>query len=154
MSRTLLRMSTIGIVVIALGGCSHRPDRLTVMAGSHHVAAAEGEKFNPINPGLIARFPGDFIDINVGGYVNSYGRPSATVLASLPIIETDNLDVAVFAGAAYYPEDGRRFAYSMGDIVPVGGIEVRAGHFAIQIMPSDCVYTCAVVSAGLSFALE
>lgn len=145
------KLTTIAVVLLTLPACVHTPDRVTLLAASHHVAQKplnNGSSFNEINPGMFMRLPTDtIVDLNVGAYLNSYGKPSVAGFVSVPIIE--GLDL--FGGLAWYPLDGRTFGVSLGDVVPIAGVQATLGNVVVQVTPSDCQFTCAVVSMGLTF---
>ena len=62
-------------------------------------------------------------------------------------------EFAGFLGAAYYPDDGRRFRYHLGDIVPLGGLQARVGPTFLQIIPGDGEEADAVFAFGVTVPL-
>lgn len=132
-----------------------QPDRMQIMAASYHVADKplnNGKRFNPVNPGVFLTWEGEPVNLTAGAYYNSYRKPSVAAFASLPLIEEGGFALDVFGGAAYYPEDGRTSPISIGDIVPMVGVQARYEYLYVNVMPSDCAFTCAVVSTGFTFA--
>lgn len=125
------------------------PDRISVLLGSHHVDART--EFEQRNPGLFLTWEDrGGLDLSVGAYRNSYGRTSVAATAAIPIWTVRDAQLSLFAGVALYPEDGRNFAVHWGDLVPVGGVQMRAGDIFTQIIPSDGAATDAIISFGIT----
>jgi hypothetical protein len=146
-------------VLIALALCAgpafaEGPDRVSILMGSVHVDAAI--PFEEVNPGLFLTWEdrGLDLDYSLGAYRNSYGRVSIAATAALPLAQWDGGQFSVFAGVAYYPENGREFAVSLGDVVPVGGVQIRHENIFAQIIPSDGKLADAIVTCGLTFSLK
>lgn len=129
------------------------PDRMSVLLGSQHLGASVN--FEQVNPGVFLTWEHRALglDYSVGAYRNSYGRGSVAVLAALPVVKWPKGQVAVFAGLALYPHDGRTFRTHVGDVVPMGGIQIRQGNTFTQIMPGDGGVADAVISFGITFEL-
>lgn len=142
------------MIVTAFAASAHAgPDRVSILIGSHHVAATD--RFEEINPGLFLTWEDrGGLDWSAGVYHNSYGRTSVAATAALPLNRGGKVEFSLFAGAALYPEDGRRFRYHAGDVVPVFGLQVRAGPVFAQVIPSDGKATAAIISFGLTFPLK
>jgi hypothetical protein len=128
------------------------PDRISILLGSNHIAAKMD--FEEVNPGVFLTWERTRIDWSVGVYRNSFGKPSVAVTAALPILRWRDGEVAIFAGAALYPGEGRTFAAHVGDVVPLAGIQLRQGNVFAQIIPSDGRTAAAIVSVGVTFALN
>ncbi len=126
------------------------PDRLSFLLGSHH--ASPGQDFEEINPGVFLTWDGT-LDTTVGVFRNSYGRGALAVTAAYPLYEADRFRFSVFAGAAYYPEDGRRFRVHVGDVIPLGGLQAEFGPAFVQVIPSDGREADVVFSFGLTVPL-
>lgn len=128
------------------------PDRVSVLLGSAHIG---GDGFDGRNPGLFLTWEdkGPF-DLSAGIYHNSYGRISVAATAALPVVEWSTGEISLFAGAALYPVDGRNFAVHLGDVVPLGGLQVRQGDIFGQIIPGDGQYVDAIVSIGVTFPIK
>lgn len=140
---------TRAILILALVAApATAQDSLTVLLGSHHVAAQV--EFEERNPGIILTWDRDPLDWSVGVYRNSYGRTTVAGFASLPLIEGEFVSVSAVAGAAHYPEDGRTFLIHAGDWVPLVGLHVQSGPLSILLMPSDGQATDAVIAAGVT----
>lgn len=128
------------------------PDRLSILLGSAHIG---GAGFDGRNPGLALTWEDvDGLDLSVAAYRNSFGRGSIAATAALPVITWAEGEAAVFAGLALYPGDGRRFRVHAGDVVPIGGLQLRHRNLFLQLMPSDGRVVDAVVSMGLTFDLR
>jgi hypothetical protein len=120
------------------------PDRISLLMGSHHIDAKT--YFNEVNPGVFVSWD----RVTLGLYENSYGRTSVAAAYAFPILRRPELEVDLFAGVALYPEDGRRFAIHAGDWVPMAGIEARSHGLFVQIIPSDGVWTDAIIGFGIT----
>ena len=129
------------------------PDRLSLLLGSAHLG---GHGFDGRNPGLFATWDDRALglDYSIGAYRNSYGRASLAVTSALPVIEWGEGAVSLFAGAALYPQDGRRFAAHVGDVVPIGGVQIRHHNLFLQIMPSDGAAVDAVIAGGITWEIN
>lgn len=144
---------------IVLAGCLFGtsslagPDRVSILTGSHHIGAAVS--FEEVNPGVFITWEDRAagLDYSLGAFRNSYGRGSVAALAALPVVSWRSGEVALFGGAALYPRDGRTFRAHLGDVVPVGGVQIRQGNSFVQIMPGDGRVADAVVSFGFTAIL-
>jgi hypothetical protein len=121
------------------------PDRFSLLLGSHHVDPQLA--FNEDNPGLFLTWG----RVTAGAYVNSFDRGSVAVTYALPLASGRDWSIDVFAGAAWYPVDGRAFAVHVGDVVPIGGLQGRWRGLFVQVMPSDGKATDAIVTFGMTF---
>ena len=133
------------------------PDRVSFLLGSRHIDAAS--EFNEVNPGVFLTWEDAVwegrLDASVGAFHNSYERVSLAATLAWPVWEPAPwAEVALFGGVAYYPEDGRRFAVHAGDLVPLGGVQWRAGNVFGQVIPLDGVEADAILTVGVTFALE
>lgn len=142
------------IALLLLAAPAHAdPDRLSLLLGSAHIG---GDGFDGRNPGVFATWEDRALglDYSLGAYRNSYGRGSIAATAALPVIEWRDGAVALFAGAALYPSDGRRFRAHVGDLVPIGGVQIRHRHLFLQIMPSDGAAVDAVIAGGITWEID
>lgn len=144
-------LAALMIACFAPGAVQAGPDRVSLLLGSHHVDAKYD--FNERNPGVFLTWERSRVDWTVGVYDNSFGKPSVAVTAALPVTQWERGEVSLFAGLALYPGDGRYFAVHAGDVVPIGGLQVRHGNVFMQVIPSDGVITDAIVSFGLTFQI-
>lgn len=142
-----LAISTLFAIPAAAG-----PDRISVLLASKHVGT--DRHFEETNPGVFATWEDRTLglDYSVGVYRNSFGNVSVATTAALPLFETERVQISVFAGAAIYPGDGDEFLYHAGDLVPMGGLQLRTGPLFVQVMPGGG-NPDAIVAAGLTFPL-
>lgn len=135
--------------VVAAGPVLAGPDRFSVLLGSHHI---NGTGFNEINPGLFATWEQERWAYSVGGYLNSYDKGSLAATAHLPVAHWDNGMISAFAGLAWYPGDGRRFSSHIGgDVVGIGGLELRQGNVFMQFLPMNTNSVDGLVTFGLTW---
>ena len=128
------------------------PDRISVLLGSNHVNASRS--FEEVNPGVFATWENPRLHWTVGAYRNSYGRASVSATVALPVVRWGEGEASLFAGAALYPKDGRTFAVHSGDVVPIGGVQIRHRKVFMQVIPLDGNLADAVVSVGVTFSLK
>ncbi len=145
-------MKYIPLAITLLAAPAAAQDRASVLIGSHHVGAVV--PFREFNPGLFLTWDLEPVDLTIGAYRNSFGKPSVAAFASLPLIEWDGGAVEALAGITLYPEDGRLFAIHVGDVVPLVGLNVRHGNAFAQIMPGDGKHADAVIAFGITFHIE
>lgn len=127
------------------------PDRISVLIGSRHFG---GAGFDDRTPGLFLTWESrGGLDLSLGAYRNSYGRASIAATAGLPLARWDHGQISAFIGAAHYPGHGRNFRAHLGDVVPIGGLQLRHRNWFAQIMPSDGRPVRAVLSFGYSYSL-
>lgn len=138
-------------LVFLAGAVSAGPDRVSFLLGSVH----------PGGPGFDGRNPGVFltwedrggVDVGFGAFRNSYGKASVAATLARPVARWDGGGISLFLGAALYPGDGRRFRLHLGDVVALGGVQLRHGGMFVQMMPGDGVAVDAVIAAGVTFAI-
>ncbi|VDC33121.1 hypothetical protein [Pseudogemmobacter humi] len=127
------------------------PDRLSILLGSAHPG---GPGYDGRNPGLFVTWEDrGGLDLSLGVFRNSHGRGAIATTAALPVLDWQDGGAALFLGVALYPGDGRHYRVSAGDLIPLGGVQIRQGNLFVQIMPSDGRHADAVISAGLTFDL-
>ena len=141
----------IGLLLVTPNVSMADPDRVSVLLGSSHVGATSD--FNDFNPGLFLSWE-ERLTLSAGVFYNSYEKISVAGVAGFPIVRTDDYAVEVIGGLAYYPEDGRRFAVHFGDVVPLLGLQGRAGPVFAQVIPGGGQAVDAIVSVGLTFSLN
>lgn len=131
------------------------PDRLSFLIGSHHFSP--GQDFEEFNPGVFLTWDNVLLDgradLNLGVFRNSYGRTAVAATGTFPVWESGAFEAGFFAGAAYYPEDGRRFRVHIGDVVPLGGIQASYGPAFVQLIPGDGREADAVISFGVTWKI-
>lgn len=130
MMRTVLAMV---LAVVWNAPLEAGPDRFSVLMGSKHFGS---NGFNEINPGLFATWEGEKLAYSLGAYLNSYDRGSLAATAHVPVFRWKGGEASAFAGLAWYPKDGHRFQTQIGgDIVGIGGLNLRHGHAFVQLIP-------------------
>lgn len=145
-------MIRAALIMAALAAPAHAgPDRVSILLGSHHVDPKM--EFNERNLGMFATWERGQVDYSVGAYRNSFNKTSVAATVGYRFAEGGDWSLSAFVGAAHYPEDGRNFSVSAGDVVPIGGLQARYKNTFVSIMPSDGKSTDAVVSFGLTFEL-
>lgn len=128
------------------------PDRVSILLGSHHVGA--DFDFNEVNPGVFLTWEGENVDWSFGAYENSYSHTSVAATAYLPLIEWDGGEAGPFAGLALYPETGRYQQAHIGDVIPIGGLQVRHGNAFVQVIPAFGNGADVIVGLGVTFDLD
>lgn len=138
------------------GPAAAGPDRLSFLLGSYHVGATQS--FEEFNPGAFLTWTNlmwrGALDLTVGAYRNSYGDGSLAVTTAYPFVRTEKWGLELFGGLAWYPGNGDQFSYSAGDVVPLAGLQARYRNVFVQAIPSGGSSVDAVLSFGLTFALE
>lgn len=132
------------------------PDRAYVMLGSDHLPGDRPARFNDATPGVFLTWEnlrGSSLDLSLGAFINSYGDPSVAVSLSRLWPLLPGFEVGIFAGIATYPEAERKFAVHFGDLVPIAGVQARAGNLWLQFIPADGAYTSGVLSGGVTFEI-
>ena len=120
------------------------------MLRSHHIGATED--FQEFNPGVFLTWERD-LDYSIGLFYNSYSEVSVLGSVGYNVEAAPDLFLGAFAGIALYPGDGDRFNLSVGDFIPIVGLQARYRNFFTQIIPSDGETTDGVLTFGLSFDL-
>jgi hypothetical protein len=141
-------MIRVAAIMLCLSGPCVAQDRVSILMGSHHVGATVD--FEETNPGIFLTWD----RVTFGTYVNSYGRQSLAATYASPVLGGEDWSVELFAGAAYYPENGRGFAVHLGDVVPIGGLQIHYGNLFAQILPSDGKATDAILTVGITLDLS
>lgn len=131
------------------------PDSVAVLIGSHHVG---GSGFEEFNPGLFLNWHGAAfggrVDLGVGAFRNSYDAFSLAVTGSYPLYRTPDWGLDLFAALAWYPGDGDRFAHSLGDLVPIAGVQLRYQNVFLQAIPSGGDTVDATLTYGFVWDLK
>lgn len=148
----MFKMITAMLCALALPAHAD-PDRLSLLLGSAHLG---GDGFDGRNPGVFLTWEDRALglDYSIGAYRNSYGRASIAATAALPVAEWADGSLSLFAGVALYPRDGRRFRAHVGDVVPMGGVQIRHRNLFLQIMPSDGAAADAVIAGGITWEID
>lgn len=125
------------------------PDRFSVLLGSKHLGASG---FNEINPGFFATWERARFGYTIGAFVNSYERGAVSATLHKPFWSWDGGALGGFAGLAWYPEDGRRIETHLGgDIIAIGGLQLRHKSVFLQFLPMNQGGADGLVSLGLTW---
>jgi len=125
------------------------PDRFSVLLGSKHIGASG---FNEINPGFFATWERERFGYTVGAFLNSYERGAVSATIHTPFWSWEGGALGGFAGLAWYPEDGRTIETHLGgDIIAIGGLELRHRNVFVQFLPMGQGSADGVVSLGLTW---
>ena len=143
-----LTATALSLALIASAGAA-AADRISLLLGSRHIGAPG--MFKESNPGLFYTWEQPRVNWSIGAFRNSYGRASVAALAAVPLARWDNGELSAFAGIAHYPGDGRRQPLHLGDVIPIGGLQLRQGNVFLQVTPMDGNPVKALVAVGLTF---
>lgn len=147
-------MKLISFVLACLMPCSAlaEPDRLSFLLGSEHLGATRD--FNEFNPGVFLTWETKTFDYSVGAFYNSYEGVSALGSMGYNYEVARDLDIGAFAGLAYYPGEGDQFDVSVGDVIPIVGLQTRYRQAFVQYIPADGDTVDGLVTFGLSFDIS
>lgn len=137
------------MLALANGATADRldaPDRVSVLLGAHHLGADGFEEFTP---GVFLTWD-NRLEYSVGVFSNSYGDFSAAFSAGYPIAEWENGAVHAFGGLAYYENAEDVSDFTVGDIVPLAGIQLRQGRVFTQLIPMDGTPVDAIITLGIT----
>tara|TARA_R110000851_G_scaffold59347_9_gene137413 strand:- start:18313 stop:18789 length:477 start_codon:yes stop_codon:yes gene_type:complete len=152
-SRSILATLIAASITFTSDTATAGPDRVSLLLGSKHVGAERGA-FNETNPGLFFTWEGEALDKTVGIYKNSYDGVSLSATVALPIVKWKDGEAALFAGAALYPDVGRTFKYHVGDVIPIGGLQIRHKYAFVQIIPMDGDHVDFLIDGGITFKMK
>jgi hypothetical protein len=138
------------IIAVLLASPAAAQDRISITLGSHHTDTSY--QWEEVNPGLFLTWERG-LDYSVGAFRNSFGGPSVAAVAALPVARWQDGQAAIFGGLAYYPGHGEEFLARVGDVVPMGGIQVRHGNVFMQAMPGKFEPLEMIFAVGLTFNL-
>lgn len=145
-----MRLAALLLMLLLPSAVLAGPDRVSILLGSEHFNATE--EFQEFNPGIILTWERN-LDYSVGVYYNSYEEVGALAAVSYDFWEGQNWALGVFGALALYPGDGDRFKVSVGDVVPLAGLQGRYGNVFAQLIPGNGRTTDAVLAVGLTFEL-
>ncbi|WP_425045474.1 hypothetical protein [Primorskyibacter sp. S87] len=132
------------------------PDRINILLGSEHLGATRD--FEEFNPGLFLTWTNlmwkNRLDLTVGAFRNSYGDGSAAVSAAYPLIRTEAWGLELFGALAWYPGNGDQFGHSIGDMVPIAGVQARFHYLYMQAIPAGGDGVDATLTLGLTFPVK
>lgn len=147
-------MKMISFALACLMPCSAMadPDRVSLLLGSEHLGATRS--FNEFNPGVFLTWEGRTLDYSLGTFYNSYENVSALGSVGYNFEIAPNLDIGAFAGLAYYPGEDDQFDVSVGDVVPIVGLQTSYRQAFVQFIPADGDTLDGLLTFGLSFDLN
>lgn len=128
------------------------PDRVSILLGSHHVNATRD--FQEVNPGVILTWERQALGYSVGTYYNSYEDISVLGAVNYGFEIAPEFELGVFGGLAWYPGEGDQFDHSIGDAVPLVGVQTRYRNAFVQFIPADGNALDGLVTFGLTFGLD
>lgn len=91
--------------------------------------SGDARGFQEFNPGVSLTWEKEALDYSIGGFYNSYEDVSVLGLIGYDVEIATKLEVGAFAGLAYYPGGGDRFSMSVGDMVPLIGLQTTYRSF-------------------------
>ncbi|WP_195822010.1 hypothetical protein [Roseobacter sp. MH60115] len=128
------------------------PDRVSILLGSEHINATED--FREFNPGVFLTWEREVFDYTIGVFQNSYSNVSPLVSIGYDVEVATEFEIGVFGGLAVYPGEGDRFDHSIGDVIPLIGLQARYRNFFTQLLPADGQSTDGVLTFGITFELD
>lgn len=144
-----LGISIANVAPAEAGPAKSGPDRVSILMGSKHVGAKRD--FNERNPGLFLTWEDrGGLDYSLGIYHNSFSNTSVAALAAKPVYVKDDLHVSLFGGVAHYPGDTQKLRNHIGNVIPLGGVQVRYKNMFVQAMPTK---TMTIFAAGVTMPL-
>lgn len=147
-----MRLTAMIVAALLPSAALAGPDRISVLLGSEHINATRD--FNEFNPGLFLTWENRQLDYSVGGFHNSYEDLSVMGAVGYDVEIAPKLELGVFAGMAWYPGEGDQFSISVGDAVPLVGVQTRYRNAFVQFIPADGDTLDALVTFGLTFGLD
>ncbi|MDF1671039.1 MAG: hypothetical protein P1U83_15640 [Roseovarius sp.] len=128
------------------------PDRLSFLLGTEHFGATRD--FQEINPGAFLTWEKKTFDYSVGAFYNSYSEVSVLASIGYSYEILPEFEVGAFSGLAVYPGDGHRFDASVGDVVPMVGLQTRYRNIFAQFIPAEGTSVDSLLAVGLTFNLD
>ena len=141
------------ILALLLPTCAMAgPDRVSILLGSEHFGATRD--FQEVNPGVFFTWEEQVFDYSIGGFYNSYQGFSALASVGYDFEIAPEFEVGAFAGLAFYPGEGDQFSVSVGDMIPIGGLQARYRNAFAQFIPADGASVDSLLTFGLTFDLN
>ncbi|MDX8354332.1 hypothetical protein [Cognatiyoonia sp. IB215182] len=153
-TRWLRALLIAGLALTPAGAradCDGHPDRISALLGSHHLHAIA--PLNERNPGAFLTWNCGEVDVTAGAYENSYENVSVAAMVTYPVVVKPWLEMGPFAGVARYPEYADWQVVHYGDLVPIGGFQIRVANAFMKVMPGDMETVTAVLAFGLTFQI-
>ncbi|MEO9652866.1 MAG: hypothetical protein ABJ360_26375 [Roseobacter sp.] len=130
---------------------SANPDRISVLLGTSHINAQRD--FQEFNPGIFFTWERQ-LNYSVGLFYNSYEEISPLVSVGYDYEIASDFDIGAFLAVAVYPGDGDEFSHSIGDVVPLVGLQARYKNVFTQFIPADGEALDGLFTFGLTFELD
>lgn len=147
---------TLALVVLATCKANAGPDRVSILTNSDHVGF-KYQGFNETNPGVFLTWDNAIapnVDLSIGGYLNSYAKPSVMVAATWLPLEVGQCSAGVFAGVVHYPGNGRHEpTHIAGDVIGMGGLQLICGPLFVQAIPASTDFSRAIVAVGITMEI-
>ena len=147
---------TLALLVLATCKANAGPDRVSILTNSDHVGF-KYQGFNETNPGVFLTWDNAIapnVDLSIGGYLNSYAKPSVMVAATWLPLEVGQCSAGVFAGVVHYPENGRyEPTHIAGDVIGMGGLQLICGPLFVQAIPASTDFSRAIVAVGITMEI-
>ncbi|WP_371223913.1 hypothetical protein [Roseovarius sp. 2305UL8-3] len=147
-----MKLTSLILAAMIPGAAVAGPDRLSILLGSEHFGATR--EFQEFNPGVFLTWEERVFDYSIGAFYNSYEDVSVLGAVGYDYEIAKEFEVGVFAGVAYYPGEGDQFSASVGDVIPVAGVQTRYRNVFAQWIPADGDSVDSVLTFGLTFALN
>ena len=139
----------LGVLVSSVAQAG--PDRVSVLLGSEHINATR--EFQEFNPGVFLTWERQF-NYSIGIYYNSYEEISPLISVGYDWDVARDFHLGAFFALAVYPGDGDEFNHAIGDVVPFIGLQARYKNVFVQLIPADGDALDALITFGLTFALD
>lgn len=147
---------TLVLVVLATCKAYAGPDRVSILTNSDHVGFKR--EYHEQNLGVFLTWDNAIapnVDLSIGGYMNSFAKPSVMVAATWLPIEVGQCEAGLFAGAVHYPGNGRyEPTRIVGDVIGMGGLQVICGPIFVQAIPASTDFSRAIVAVGITMEIE
>ena len=147
---------TIALVVMATCKATAGPDRVSILTNSDHIGFRY-QGFNEQNPGVFLTWDDAIapnVDLSIGGYLNSFAKPSVMVAATWLPIEVGQCEAGIFGGLVHYPGNGRyEPTRIVGDVIGMGGVQVICGPVFVQAIPASTDFSRAIVAVGITMEI-
>ncbi len=143
-------IKSLAFSVMMAGSAVAGPDRVSLSLGSSHVNLGDG--WEEVNPGAFLTWERDRVNYSVGAFRNSHGKGAIAAFVGYDVIQSGDFEAGLFIGAALYPGDGRYYDVHVGDLIPMGGIQVQYKNTFVQYMPTNA--DAGVMTFGLTWELN
>lgn len=148
---------TLMLLVLATFKASAGPDRVSILTNSDHLGFKR--EYHEQNLGVFLTWDNAIapnVDLSIGGYLNSFAKPSVMVAATWLPLEVGQCSAGLFAGAVHYPGNGRYEPTSIAgsDVIGMGGVQVICGPVFVQAIPASTDFSRAIVAVGITMEIK